>query len=159
MNPLVLGLGNDLLCDDGVGLVAARRLAKTIADRADVHTSSMHGLALIDFFIGYERAIVIDAMQTGIHPPGTVIEMDMEDLRTVPGPSPHYTGLPEMRAIAQELNLPFPATVKIVAVEIADAWTVREGLNPVVQAALDEIGAKVTDLLQTWSDEKRDHHA
>ena len=97
MNPLVLGLGNDLLCDDGVGLVAARRLAETIDDRADVVTSSLHGLALIDYFIGYERAVVVDAVQTGLHPPGTVIEMDMADLRAVPGPSPHYSGLPEAR--------------------------------------------------------------
>lgn len=154
MKPLVLGLGNDLLCDDGVGLVAARRLAETIDDRADVVTSSLHGLALIDYFIGYTRAVVVDAVQTGLHPPGTVIEMDIADLRAVPGPSPHYTGLPEMRKIARELHLAFPETVKIVAVEIADVHTVQEKLSSAVEAALDEVYARVENIVQGWSDGK-----
>ena len=98
MKTLVLGLGNDILADDAVGVLAARALRDELAGRADVVETAMHGLALLDHFLGYERAILLDAIQTGKQPPGTIIELGVADLSPIATPSPHFTGLPEMTA-------------------------------------------------------------
>ena len=105
MKTLVLGLGNDILADDAVGILAARALKERLGDVADVQETSWHGVALLELFIGYERAILIDAVMTGKHAPGTLIEINPDELAPIQGASPHFTGLPEMIAMAKELEL------------------------------------------------------
>ena len=139
MKTLVLGLGNELLADDAVGIIAARRLADEIGDLADVVESRLHGLALIDILAGYDRAVIIDAIRTGVNRPGTVIELRPEEFRPTPSPSPHYTGLPEMIQLAQQLRVPFPKDIRIFAVEVADSLTVGKGPGPEVMGAVDEL--------------------
>ncbi|UCD18410.1 MAG: hydrogenase maturation protease [Candidatus Zixiibacteriota bacterium] len=150
MKPLVLGLGNDLLSDDGVGLLAAQRLQKLLVGKADVVASSLHGLALLDFFSGYKQAIVIDAIQLRKSPPGTIVEMDLSDLRVAPGPSPHYTGLRDLARIAGELKLAFPDEIRIFAVEAANTTSIGGGLCAAVSNALEEIIARVIALVTKW---------
>lgn len=153
MKPLVLGLGNELLGDDAIGILAARRVAETYARDADVVESGLHGLALIDVLAGHDRAIIIDAIQTGRHPPGTVIELSLDDLKPTPNPSPHYTGLPEMTAIARGLDVTFPDEVRILAVEISDAATVGGTPNSAVMAAIDELVGRAGQWLHRWKSE------
>jgi len=149
MRTLILGLGNDLLGDDGIGLVAAEKLEGLIGHRADVVTSSLHGLALLDLFIGYDKAVIIDAVQKG-GPPGGIYELRPDDLRSTPGPSPHFTGLPEMILIAGELQLPFPDEIKILAIEVAETFIVSEKLTPAVAAAVDRVGEYICGYLDDW---------
>jgi len=136
---LVLGLGNDLLADDAVGIVAAQRLGPLLRGRADVVASPLHGLALLDLFIGYDRAVVIDAIQTGRCRPGTIMEIDPKELRSAPAPSPHFAGLPEMLALSRRLGVHFPNAVRIVAVEVADLLTIGAGMTPAVRHVLPEL--------------------
>ncbi len=63
MKVLILGMGNPILSDDGVGLVIAERLREMIPG-VDVVSSNMIGVSLIDDIIGYDRIFVIDAMIT-----------------------------------------------------------------------------------------------
>ena len=147
---LILGLGNDLLADDAIGILAARRLQTRLGERADVVESSLHGLALLETFLGYDRALIIDAIQTGRHPPGTIIELSPEDFRPVDVPSPHFAGLPEMIALARELDLPFPARIRILAVEIANAAVIGGAMTPAVSAALDGVCDRAAALLDAF---------
>lgn len=151
MNPLVLGLGNDLLGDDGVGIAAVRRLVDSISYAADVVESSLHGLALMDLMIGYQQAIIIDAIQTGRHPVGKVLEIFPGDLRPIMSPSPHYSGLPEMMALAGQLGVNFPADIHIIAVEIGKVSSIDEDMSPPVRRALDEIEKRVVAILREWN--------
>jgi hydrogenase maturation protease len=154
---LVLGLGNDLLADDAVGIEAARRLKAVPDSRADVCESSLSGVALMDLLVGYDRAILIDAVQTGTAPPGTIRELSPADLGQVIAPSPHYAGIPEMLALAQQLELVFPREIKILAIEVADATTIGGTISPAVEAALPEIEKRVREHLAEW--EVDGHHA
>jgi hydrogenase maturation protease len=153
METLVLGLGNDLLSDDAVGVIAARELSKELAGEADVIDSSLSGVALLDLLVGYKRVIIIDAIQLSRFPPGTIIELGLEDLHSVPSPSPHYAGLPEMLRLAEELQLEFPEEVKVVAVEVADPYTVGGGLSEPVAGALEKIKGHVRAYLDNWRKE------
>lgn len=117
MRTLVLGLGNELLADDAVGLLAARALKLQFGDHIEVIESSESGLALLDHLVGCDRAIIIDAIRTGHSPAGTVQEFTVDDLRHVVAPSPHYAGIPELLALARRLNLDFPEDIRIIAIE------------------------------------------
>ena len=152
-NILVLGLGNELLCDDRVGLLAARRLRTMLNGRADVRESSLTGVALLDVLAGHDKAILIDAVQTGQCSPGTIVEIDPGQLRAVSNPSPHFTGVPEMIAMAEQLHLPFPADIKIIAVEIACAQTIGETLSAPVAHAIPELTRRVEEQLRLWTKE------
>ena len=149
---LVLGLGNDLISDDGVGLAAARALRPLLEGRADVVESSMHGLALLDLFIGYDCAVVLDAIVTGRKAPGTIREITTDELDAVVAPSPHFAGFPEMLEVARRTGMRFPADVRILAVEVSDAHTIREGLCAPVRAAIEPLVARTAVLVDGWLD-------
>ena len=164
MKILVLGLGNELLSDDGVGLLAARRLRTMLDGQADVLESNLTGVALLEVLVGYDRAILIDAVQTGRFSPGTIVEIDPGQLRAVSNPSPHYTGIPEMIAIAKELNLQFSTEIRIMAVEIGCIQTIGETLSTPVADAIAELTRCIGQQLQLWktrvpSRERCYHHA
>ncbi len=152
MKILILGLGNELLSDDAVGILAARVLKERLRDKAEVVESSLSGMALLDLLIGYERAILIDAVKTGRTPPGTISELSPADLGAVAAPSPHYAGLPELIATAQALNLNFPKEIKIFAIEVEDPYTIGRGLSPTVAQALGKLIPLVERQIAQWSE-------
>ncbi|MFH1676765.1 MAG: hydrogenase maturation protease [bacterium] len=151
MKTLVLGLGNELIADDAVGIFAARELKNRIGDKADVIETSLHGVALMEFFIGYDRAIIVDAIRTGVHPPGTIMEFDSSELVGVFSPSPHYSGLSEIFILAREMELEFPSEVTIVAVEAEDVLTIGGGMTEAVRAAFPELLERVENLIKNES--------
>lgn len=147
MKILILGLGNDLLGDDAVGLLAVRALREELggSEGIDLVESSLSGLALLDLLVGYDVAIIIDAVQTGRAPPGTIWRWQAEELGSIRAPSPHYAGLPELLVIARALELPFPERIEIYAVEVADPWTIGGALTPAVRQALPELVDQVRE--------------
>jgi len=146
----VVGLGNDLLADDAIGIVAAHELQVRLQGRAEVVATSLHGVALLDLLIGYDRVIVIDAIQTKQKPVGTLHEIDAASLRPVASPSPHYTGLPELLELAERLGLQFPRTVRIFAVEAADLLTIGGEMSEAVRGALPELCLRVERALDEF---------
>lgn len=138
---LVLGLGNDLLADDAIGLRVvreARRCSPKSESLCFSETAEM-GLALLDLTSGFERVIIVDAIQSAAAPAGFVHELQLEDLRCLPTFSPHFLGIPEVLALGRELGFPMPQRVKIFAVEVADPFTVSTQMTPAVEAALPGI--------------------
>jgi hydrogenase maturation protease len=152
MKILVLGLGNELISDDGLGIFAARALEEKLEGKADVVESSLHGVALMELFIGYDKAVVIDAIQTGEHPPGTILELTPSDLDPVLAPSPHYSGLPEFLALAKRLELDFPSELRILAMEVTDTVTWGGEMTQPVGEALPEFVQRVERLVMEWTE-------
>lgn len=150
MKILVLGLGNDLIADDGVGIIATRHLRDELSPVADVEETSECGLALLEFFIGYDYAIVMDAIQTGNHPPGTIQHWVPADLDALVAPSPHYTGLPELIALAEKMGLDYPQEIKIISMEAEDTCTIGKGLTEPVQNALPQMKELVKKQVDEW---------
>jgi len=151
MRTLVLGLGNELLADDGVGIAVARLLKSRLGAAADVKSAAVSGIALLEFFLDYDRAIVVDAVQTGKHAPGDFFDIDPSRLPPCIAPSPHYTGLPEMFDIARKLDLKFPRNVHIVAIEVEDVATVGGEMSLSVQAALPALTGYIEHLVRNPS--------
>lgn len=150
MKILVLGLGNDIIADDAVGLEAARGVRKLTPSEVDVIETSMSGVALLEEFVGYDRAIIIDAVKTGSSPPGSIHEWRAEDLDRVLAPSPHFAGLPEMMALARELELEYPSEFRIIAMETLDPYTIGGPMSQPVRDALPSFIEYVVQRVNAW---------
>jgi hydrogenase maturation protease len=101
--------------------------------------------------IGYERAIVVDALQTGAAPPGSLVCCRLEDL---PGlgarhlASAHEASLQVALEVGRRLNAALPARIFVVGVEAPASFEFSETLSPPVAAAVPAAAAQVRRLLK-----------
>jgi hydrogenase maturation protease len=143
---LILGLGNDILTDDAVGLHVVRELRERLAGEPDIaveETCEM-GLALLDFFMDRRVVILVDSIQTGRVPPGTIHELEGTELKQLTGRTPHFLGVGETLALGRHLGLAMPEDVKIFAVEVQDPLTLGTEMTDVVRRAVPEVRQRVT---------------
>lgn len=147
---LVLGLGNDILGDDAVGVLAARELGAGLPAAIEIVETAEAGIALMERMEGRERVLILDSIMTRRCEPGTVLELGPEDFGKVAAPSPHYAGLPEVLDLADRLGIPFPSEIQILAMEVEDPFEIREGLTPKVAAALPTFVARAKSVIRRW---------
>lgn len=137
---LVLGMGNTLVSDDGVGIHVAREVNRRLAcsDTAvDVVEASGAGPELLSLLDGYEEAIMIDAVATRGGCPGTVYVFELESLSsTLHMTSPHSMNVYTAVELGRRCGLSMPRRTRIVAVEIEDNTNVAEALTPLVSEAV-----------------------
>ncbi len=149
---LVLGLGNDVLRDDAVGLRIADAVRARLSGEpsVEVRATTEMGLALLDEIADRQSVILIDSVQTGHAPPGHIHEPAMEELSRVLTTAPHFLGIGETLALGRQLGLAMPRHVRIFAVEVADPFTLGTELTPEVAAAVpvaaDRIAASAREL-------------
>lgn len=139
MKTLVLGLGNEILCDDGVGIYVARELKKALADRKDISVAEagLAGLGLLDLLAGYQKAIVIDAIQTRDGETGQVYRLKSNDLAaTRHTASTHNVNLASALELGRQLGLSLPSEIIIFGIEVADVTTFNEQCTPQVKKAI-----------------------
>jgi len=154
---LLLGLGNDILTDDAIGIHVVRAVRQRVADmkNVDVHETMEMGLALLDFIVGYHALVLVDSIQTGKAPPGFIHEINDASLKLLPGPTPHFLGVGETLALGRKLGMAMPARVKIFAIEVADPFTLGTEMTSALQRALPEVVERITRTLR----EKVDQHS
>lgn len=145
----ILCLGNDLLADDSLGGLVAEQLRKHLPPSLEVVYTPNTGFSLLDNMMDAQRLVVIDTVLTGGAAPGTVFVLKEQELVSVPGGSPHYTGLFETLALARMLQLPVPDEVVIVAVEAADCTTIGGDMHPAVESAVPEVVEVVRKLIES----------
>jgi len=140
LKTLVLGLGNPILTDDGVGIYVARAVA-ACCQRDDVifAEASVGGLRLLDVIVGYERVIIVDAIQTRDGKPGDVHRLHPNALRaSLHSGSTHDLSLPGALALGRGMGMVLPddESLVIIAIEVEDVLTFGETVTPVVEAAI-----------------------
>lgn len=150
MKPLILGLGNDIISDDAIGLIVARAMRNRLGDTVDVKESSESGFALLDLMMGYEKMLIIDSIRTCVHPPGAILDFGADDIGKVAAPSPHYAGLPELISLAKQLELVFPTEIAILAMEVKDSFTIAQGLSAEVADALERMVEMAHAKVSRW---------
>ena len=150
MKPLVLGLGNDILADDAVGVLAVRAIREKWGGVVDAVECAVSGIALLEYLVDYEKAVILDAIRTARHPPGSILELDPGALGPVLAPSPHYSGLPELLVLAKELELQFPREIKIFALEVVDPYTVGGEMSEAARQAVPALVRRVEEQLEQW---------
>ena len=148
---LVVALGNDILCDDGVGLHAARLLRWVLPKNVDIIETGEAGFALLELITGYDRVLILDAIQTHKYPPGTVLQYDRANFAAILSPSPHYAGLPDLEVLAQRTGIDFPTTILILAMEVEDMRHIGEELSPSVAKSLHAYVREAHTILGEWN--------
>ena len=143
----ILCLGNELLADDAFGQVVAEELGRRFP-HLDVVFTTDSGFHLIDYLSEVSRLIVVDTILTGFVPPGTLHVLSTSDIKSRPGPSPHYVGLFETLQLARELLLNVPDDVVILAVEAADCLTLGGTMHPAVESAVGLVAELVAEIAQ-----------
>ena len=144
---LVLGLGNDILTDDAVGLRIAEAVRKLLAGDPDIEvkiTTEM-GLALLDEIADRESVVLVDSVQTREASPGTIHEIDSIELTRVLTTAPHFLGIGETLALGKMLGLTMPRCVRIIAIEVADPHTLGTTLTPAVEQAVAKAVERVAE--------------
>ena len=155
MKTIVIGLGNPILGDDGVGWRVAEEISGLGFCKSNsvvVDCLSVGGLTLMECLVGYNRAILVDALQTGLHPPGTVIQMQLDDLPDLVAghmASAHDAKLKTALQLGREMGLQLPDQVLIVGIEAQRVFDFSEKLSPIVMAAVPQAVQLVSELLQT----------
>jgi hydrogenase maturation protease len=134
---LILGLGNPLVGDDGIGPRVIQELrGLELPDTVVTSEGGTAGLGLIGLMEGYQRVIVVDAVDMG-QPPGHIATFTplVARLSTVQAPlSPHQLGVGEAIALAEMLGMGLPELV-IVGIQPGQ-MAMKEGLSQDVEAAV-----------------------
>lgn len=142
---LVVGVGNPILSDDGVGIHIARALKDMGMPGVDVEELPASGLELLDMVLDYDRVIIVDAIVTGMGVPGELHMMEEDDFEnTVHGASPHGINIATALALGRQLASDrMPSDIRFFAIEAADVVNVSEKLTPAVAAAMPSIIEKI----------------
>jgi hydrogenase maturation protease len=142
---LVLGVGNPILSDDGVGIHVVRMLKKRQLPGVDIDELPASGLELLDMIHGYDRVIIIDSIKTDGGRPGDLYELREEDFeKTIHGSSPHGINIPTALAMGRSI-IPdqMPKEILFFAIEAKDIVNVSEKLTPEVAAVIPDIVATI----------------
>ena len=154
MKTLVIGLGNPILGDDGVGWRVAEEIARKTADRPDIEVDcvSLGGLSLMERLTGSERVILVDSIFTKKEPVGTVRTFlldELPDLSSGHTTAVHDTSLRNALNVGRSMDIPLPRDedVHIVAVEAENVYNFSEILSPPIEAAVPHAVNAVLDLI------------
>lgn len=165
MKIAILGMGNTLLSDDGVGIVIADRLRDVYEENefVDVMETSWGGFRVIDLLSGYDSAIIIDAIKTGDQPVGTIRKFGPSDfVHTVRMTAFHDINFATALQFAKQLEIPMPEDISIYTIEVEETERITEDLTPQVRLAGErclkyirkEIYEKITNKQMTYAEEK-----
>jgi hydrogenase maturation protease len=161
MKILIIGLGNPILGDDGVGWRVAEEVKRGLeigklasnspilqSSSIEVDCFALGGLSLMERMIGYDRAILIDAVNTG-QPPGAVYRFQLEDLPEVScahTTAAHDTSLQNALKLGRRMGAKLPSSVAVVGVEAERLYDFSEDLTPAVAAAVPEAARAVLEI-------------
>jgi hydrogenase maturation protease len=152
MKTLIIGLGNPILGDDGVGWKVAQELNNLIDpdSSVEIDCASLGGLSLMERTLGYQRVILIDSMETGKSPEGYVKVFPLADLENPyagHSASAHDASLMTALQAAQSIGAEVPVRVDIVAIEAKNVYDFSEHLSPEVEKAVPIAAKEVLKLL------------
>ncbi|MFH1383078.1 MAG: hydrogenase maturation protease [Chloroflexota bacterium] len=148
MKTLILGMGNPILSDDGVGIYVARALADLDHPGTTVMEAGVAGLELLDLLTGYDRAIIIDAIQTKEGRIGQIYRLMPQGLDTTRhAAAPHDVNFATALELGKRLGLAMPREITIFAIEAGDVSTFSEKCSPEVEQAIPVCVEKVVEVL------------
>jgi hydrogenase maturation protease len=139
MKTIIVGIGNPILGDDGVGVHIADQLKKQIND-PDITIDHAYtgGMNLLDIILGYDKAILIDTIKTPSLKQGTVQQYDLSELPTRHSHNPHDVSFSEAISLAQQLGEQrIPKEIKIIGISLHKTPLVfQDCLSPPIESAI-----------------------
>jgi len=140
---VVLGLGNVLLQDDGVGVHAAWALMREPPAGCEVIEVGTASLSTLDDIERAGRVIAIDAVETG-HAPGTVVRFELDEGARPGASSLHDLGIAGVLSLLPPEARPPAVVLGVVPERIATGLELSETVSAALPRLLDAIRAEVT---------------
>ena len=166
MQTLIVGLGNPILGDDGAGWHIAEQVAARLptpssppsgSDQLEeqsyiqVECLGLGGLSLMEHLIGYDRAILVDAILTGNLPIGTVTSFPLDELPDLAAghlSSSHDTTLQNALKVGRAMGADLPDEIMVVAIEAQSVYDFSEDLTPPVAQSIPIAVQMVMELIK-----------
>ena len=166
MHTLIVGLGNPILGDDGAGWHIAEQVAARLPippspssgsdplqgqSSIQVECLGLGGLSLMEHLIGYDRAILVDAILTGNLPIGTVTSFPLDELPDLAAghlSSSHDTTLQNALKVGRTMGANLPDEIMVVAIEAQSVYDFSEDLTPPVAQSIPIAVQMVMELIK-----------
>lgn len=148
---IILGIGNPLRSDDGVGIHVIEALRKESLPTGTDLLEGLTGLDIIGAIKGCDKVIIVDAIMTASEP-GTIFKLSLQDLsitKTLHHFSTHEMDFPSMLELGKKI---FPGQIAeditIIAIQAEDVTTISEKCTPEVEKSIREVVQLIKELLQ-----------
>lgn len=151
---VIIGMGNRLLSDDGVGYAVAVAVAERLKGRMNLAVTELHtgGIRLMEAMAGFKRAVVVDAMLSG-SPPGTVRRFDPEDFVTTKNTfSSHDTDFATAYDLGRMAGVTLPEQVSFWGIEAREFDLFGERFTGEVTAAVPVAVERIVAEITGWED-------
>ena len=149
---IIMGLGNPILGDDGIGWSIAESLREEIHDpHITISCLARGGLYLMERLVGYDRAILIDATIAREGEPGEISVVPLEELTVHPVRytlSVHDTSLPMAVEMGRQVGLDLPRSITAILISTQDIDTFTTVISSPLLAAVPKVKKIVRDLLK-----------
>jgi len=154
---IVIGLGNPILTDDGVGVKVAyeveQALSPDIPKNMTITEASVGGIRLMELLVGYDHVILIDALLTKQGgKSGEIHHLSLQDLRDISptqhSTSPHDTSLVTALEVGRQMGLELPESFSIFAITVENILDFNEEPTPAVAATIPKVTAMVLEELE-----------
>ncbi|MBK7318411.1 MAG: hydrogenase maturation protease [Anaerolineales bacterium] len=152
MKTLVVGLGNPILGDDGVGWKVAEEVKKQLStdSHVDVECLSLGGISLMEHLIGYPKAILVDAFALD-EPVGSILILKLDDLPNYSAyhtTSAHDTSLQNAIELGKSMGAPLPDEITVVGIATKRVYHFSEKLSPPVKESVPLAAKFVLELIK-----------
>ncbi len=149
MKTLVVGLGNPILGDDGVGWHVVEEVGR-LRPYQEVAFLSLGGLSLMERLIGYDWVILVDALQTGNGRIGSVVVCGLNELPNLNSghtTAAHDTSLQTALDLGQQMGAKLPDEIIIVGIAAEQVYDFSDELTPTIAEAVPKAVTAVLNLL------------
>ena len=156
---LIIGLGNPILGDDGVGWLVVQKFEEDIKSQnvsdAELELEfdylALGGLSLMERMEGYQDVILVDSILTGNYPIGTVYSLPLEslpDFSSGHSTSIHDTSLATALKLGKKMGLILPENVWVVGVEANNVFEFSEKVSPEIESVVSDAAQLLMDIVQ-----------
>lgn len=163
MKTLIVGLGNPILGDDGVGWKVAEEVRRQLPAEApvDVTCLSLGGLGLMEHLIGYQRVILVDSFVMGANDElGSILILKLSELPNYSAfhtTSSHDTSLQNAVELGRTMGAQLPDEVEVVGIATERIHEFSDTLSPAVADAVPFAARIVLDLLAQVPKHKKEY--
>lgn len=149
---LILGIGNDILTDDGIGPKFVVELQKSNSfPHVDFLTAAVGGLEVLEMIRDYNKVIIIDAIRTRDGIPGTVYHLTPKDFKeTMHLSSFHDISFLAALELGERLKIKIPSQINIIAIEIVEDLVFSNDFSPELQDKIPDIFKEVKDSIKEY---------
>ena len=153
MRTLIVGLGNPIVGDDGVGIHVVRKLKEKFSSLANLETKelSVGGIRLVEEILGYDRVIIVDAYAPLSPEIGRIRIFKPEHFEDTQRVAyPHGLNLATALQLYRKLEPQrVPKQIKIFTIDIKTQWEFSEHMSPTVAKSAESLTALIARELGT----------